>query len=187
MHHLFTRPTKILLSTIGLYYVAGAMLGPIYAIFVEEIGGDILDASYTFSVFAVAAGITAYISGKYTDKIKESELIISLGYFVVAIGFFSYIFVSEVWHIFIPQILIGLGGAILSPAFETMYASHLKRKVAGQGWGAWEVTFYFTNAIGAIIGGLTVTYFGFTPLFVIMGLLALSSSLYIFFLPRKVL
>ena len=53
--------------------LAGAMLGPIYALFVEEIGGNLLDASFAGGMFALAAGITTFISGKYSDKIKENE------------------------------------------------------------------------------------------------------------------
>lgn len=187
MEHIVTRPLKILLSTNGLYYMAGAMIGPIYALFVEEIGGDLLDASYAFSVFAIAAGITAYISGKYTDQIKENELIIAFGYFIISIGYFYYIFVGSVWQLFISQALIGLGGAVYSPAFDALYSLKLKKNNAGMAWGMWEIMYYFTTAAGALIGGFVVTYFGFTPLFIIMGSLALMSALYIFILPRNVL
>lgn len=187
MEHILTRPLKILLATNGMYYVAGAMLGPIYALFVEEIGGDLLDASYAFSIFAIVAGITAYFSGKYTDKIKENELIISLGYLIIGLGYFYYIFVDSVPQLFIAQALIGLGGAIYSPAFDAIYSLKLKKGHAGGAWGIWEVMYYFSTAAGALIGGFVVTYFGFTPLFIIMGLLAVSSAFYIWILPRKVL
>ena len=76
----FNRALRILLVTNGIILFAGAMMGPIYALFVEEIGGDLLDASLTVAIFALAAGITALISGRYADKIKENELIIVLGY-----------------------------------------------------------------------------------------------------------
>jgi len=36
---------KILLVTNGLILLSGAMIGPIYAIYVKKIGGDLLDAS----------------------------------------------------------------------------------------------------------------------------------------------
>jgi hypothetical protein len=41
---------KILLFSNALVLVSAAMLGPIYAIFVEKVGGDILDASFAFGV-----------------------------------------------------------------------------------------------------------------------------------------
>ena len=45
--------------------VAGAMLGPIYALFVKNIGGNLLDASCAAAVFFLTGGIVMLISGKY--------------------------------------------------------------------------------------------------------------------------
>ena len=63
---------RILLSTNAMILMAGAMLGPIYAIFVEDVGGDLLDASLAGGIFALVAGITTLLSGKYSDKIRNS-------------------------------------------------------------------------------------------------------------------
>ena len=73
---LFNRALQILLSTNAMILMAGAMLAPIYALFVEKVGGDLMDASIAGGIFALAAGLTTLISGKYSDKIKENELII---------------------------------------------------------------------------------------------------------------
>ncbi len=70
-HHLLNRPLRILLITNGLTLLAGGMLGPIYALFVEKVGGDLLDASLTGGMFSLAASLTTLIMGKYTDKVKE--------------------------------------------------------------------------------------------------------------------
>ena len=73
-YFLFNKALRILLMTDGLVLLATAMLGPIYALFVEKVGGSLLDASFAGGTFAVAAGITVLISGKITDKVKQKEL-----------------------------------------------------------------------------------------------------------------
>lgn len=183
----FNRALRILLSTNALILMAGAMLGPIYAIFVEKIGGDLLDASIAGAIFAFAAGCTTFISGKISDKIKENELIIVFGYSIMALGFFLYFWVDSIIFLFIVQVVIGLGEAIYSPAFDAVYSKHLDGQKSGSQWGAWESMNYFTTAIGAIIGGGLVTLFGFKAIFLIMAILSLSSALYIFQLKRSVL
>ena len=93
MNKFFNQALRLLLITNGLVLLAAAMLGPIYALFVEEIGGDLLEASLTGGIFALAAGITTLIAGRYTDKLKENNsLIVSLGYTVMGIGFFFFFF-----------------------------------------------------------------------------------------------
>ena len=57
MKNFFNKQIKTLLLTDGIIILACAMLGPIYALFVQEIGGDLLDAAYAFAVYAFVAGI----------------------------------------------------------------------------------------------------------------------------------
>lgn len=187
MKRLFNKPIRILLVTNGFILIAGAMLGPIYALFVEEIGGDLLDASYAFGVFALVAGLTTLISGKYADKLKENELIVVLGYGIMGMGFLGYTLVNSIWTLLVIQVIIGLGEAIYAPAFDSIYSKHLDGHKSGREWGAWEAINYFTTAFGAVVGGLLVTFFGFNVIFVAMGLFCFASAIYIFRLPRRIL
>ena len=187
MKRIFNKALRILLITNGLVLLAGAMLGPIYALFVERIGGDLLDASLTGGLFALAAGVTTLIAGKFVDKNKRNELIIVLGYFTMGLGFLLYIFVNSIWFLFGVQILIGFAEAFYSPAFDALYSKHITKKKAGREWGAWESMNYFSIAIGAVIGGLIVSNFGFNAIFIVMSVLCFISAGYIFYLRKRIL
>ncbi|MEK9209214.1 MAG: MFS transporter [Patescibacteria group bacterium] len=187
MKRIFNKAIRILLVTNGLILIAGAMLGPIYALFVEKIGGDLLDASLSFSVFMVTAGVVTLISGKFSDKLKESELVVVWGYIVMGVGFFSYTLVNSLWSLLLVQVLIGLGEAIYNPAFDALYSKHLDGHKAGREWGVWEAMNFLVAALGAIAGGFLATKFGFNAMFITMGLLCFASAIYIFRLPRRVL
>lgn len=182
-----SRGLRILLITNSLILLAGAMLGPIQAIFVGMVGGDLMEAGIASGIFSLVAGITVLLSGRFTDKLKEPELVIVTGYLIMAAGFISYLFVNSVILLFLAQIVIGFGDAIYNPAFDALYSKHLDSKKAGSQWGMWEATNYFTAAIGAIIGGIIAKNFGFTPVFISMATLCILSATYIYFLPRKVL
>ena len=184
---LFNRALRILLITNGLVLLAAAMLGPIYALFVENIGGSLLDASLTGGFFALAAGITTLIAGKFADKNKRAELIVAAGYTLMGIGFLLYIFVNSIWFLFCIQILIGFAEAVYSPAFDTLYSRHITIKKAGREWGAWESINYFSIAAGSITGGLIVTNLGFNALFGMMAGLCFISAIYIFHLHKRIL
>ena len=167
--------------------IAAAMLGPIYALFVEKVGGDLFDASLASGVFAFVAGVTTLISGKFSDKLKENEIVIAAGYATMGIGFLAYFWVESVGALFAVQAVIGLGEAIYSPAFDAVYSKHLNRARAGLQWGAWEAMNYFTAAIGAVVGGILVSRFGFSVLFLAMAGLCFFGAGYIFHLKRNIL
>lgn len=183
----FNKALRILLITNGLILVAGAMFGPIYALFVENIGGNLMDASLTGGIFALVAGITTLFAGKYADKIKEPKKIVALGYFLISIGFFLYLTVNSLYYLFALQILIGFGEAIYSPAFDKLFSRHLTKKKAGREWGTWESFHYFSLFIGAIVGGILATFLGFNALFIAMGIMAFVSAIYVLILPKRIL
>ena len=163
------------------------MLGPIYAFFVEEVGGDILDAGLTSFVFFLTAGITTLIAGKFTDKIKESELILVFGYTLTGIGFLLYLFADTIMLLFLVMVVTGFAQAIYAPAFDSLFSRHCNKKGAGMQWGVWEASNYFTVAIAAAVGGVVAFTLGFNTLFVIMACLSFFSAIFIYKLPRTVL
>ncbi len=181
------RALNILVLTNALILIAGAMMGPIYALFVEEIGGSLLDASLTGTVFALAAGITVLIVGRITDKIKQQRYVVIFGYLMMALGFFLYLFVDSIWFLFIIQIIIGFGEAIYSPAFDAIYSRHTTDHHEGSEWALWESMMYFTTAAGAFVGGLLAYRFGFDTIFVVMTALCLISAAYLALIPKKIL
>jgi MFS family permease len=184
---LFNRALRVLLITNGLVLLAGAMLGPIYALFVNKIGGDLLDASLTGSFFALAAGLTTLVAGRFADKNKREGLIVGLGYLIMGIGFLLYLFVNSIWFLFGVQVLIGFAEAFYSPAFDSLYSKHSTKTKLGREWGAWESINYFSIAVGGIIGGIIANSFGFNAIFIIMALLCFASSAYIFYIDKKAL
>ncbi len=199
MHHLFRFQRKgqkktrgnvalrILLITDGLVVFSGAMLGPIYALFVRDIGGDILDTGLAASVFMATAGIVVFLSGRYSDRLKETEMVVSFGYAVMATGFLAYTQVHTVVQLLLVQVVIGFGQALCSPAFDALYSKHVEPGKSGSQWGAWESVNYFALAFGALAGSAVASIFGFQALFIAMSCFAYVSALYIYFLPRRVL
>ena len=88
---LFNKALKVLLMTNGLILLAGAMIGPIYALFVERVGGDLMDASIAGGLFALSAGFVSLIFGRLSDKTKDTTWVVILGYLLIALGFFLYL------------------------------------------------------------------------------------------------
>ncbi len=167
--------------------LCAAMLGPIFAIFVEDKGGNLFDASVTFAVFATVAAVTSFITGKITDKIKEQEYVLLLGYFMIFFGYILLVFAKTTEEVILIQIILGFGDAVSLPAHDALYSHHVKKGHEGTAWGTWETMNYLVSAIGALIGGALVVTSGFDLLFFVMALLCFISIVAIAITPRTYL
>ena len=167
--------TKILLFSDTWATLALGMIGPIYAIFVQKIGGDILDASWAYFAFMITSGVVMYLIGKWEDKVKHKEKLVVGGYMLTSVGAFSYIFVDSQFTLVLTEVILGLGEALLIPAFDALYSDFLDKKEEASEWGAEESMIYAVTAIAALLGGYIASTFGFTTVFVVMFFISLVS------------
>ena len=188
MKRWLNRPLRILLINDTLVWIAASMIVPIYAVFVDDIGGDILDAGLAASIFALVAGVVVLIMGRLSDHIKRLSRVVAIGYLLNGTGFVLYIFVSNVWQLFAVQALIGLAQASVAPAFDALYTKNIgSPKKASSRWSMWEAGYYFAIAIGSALGAAIVKFASFDTLFVIMACLCYGSGLYVLSRPKRVL
>jgi MFS family permease len=129
------RSIKILLYGANVWYFAEGMLGPLFAIFTQKIGGDILDVSWAWATYLILAGLLYIVVGKITDVYDNKEKIMVIGYALNALFTFSYLFISAPWHLFITQAGLGLAAAMATPTWDALYAKHEDRKHGGFQWG----------------------------------------------------
>lgn len=161
------RLRKILLVADAFYILAGAFLGPIYALYVEEIGGDLLDASSSFALFMLTAGAVVFLLGLWEDKAKHRKKFVVAGYGIGVIGYLGFLFVNSPLALFMVQAVLGLSAALKDPAYDALFSDAGKKHLV-LAWGEWEATDYIALGIGALAGGFLAQYFGFKILLYFM-------------------
>ena len=167
------RQLKLYLTMFSFFVLGEAMLGPIYAIFVRNIGGNILEAGTAWSIFMLVSGIGIYIMGKIQDRIKKYKKFIIAGYCLISLGFLGYYFVSNVTQLFFIQVILGIGTVIVVPARDSFYTNYLDKKNMASEWAAWESLWFIVSGIAALLGAFITNRFGFKFLFLTMFLLSL--------------
>ncbi len=168
---------KILLYVSLIASFAIGLLGPIYAIFVEEIGGSILDAGIAYAIFSIFTGILIISFGSTKFFARNTRKIVVLGYFILALGNLGYLLVKSPIHLFIVQVVLGIAVGILEPAWDSIYAARLSEKQECKRWSLWSGSTYFLVGIAAIFGGFLASTFSFKILFLIMGALSVISAI----------
>jgi MFS family permease len=174
----------LLLADIGVTLAFG-LLGPIYAIFVGDIGGDLLDASWAYFAFMISSGVAIYLMGKFEDKLKHKEKMITIGYALSALGALGYYFVYNQASLIVVQVILGLGEAVLVPAYDAMYSKYLSKKEEASDWASYESMGYIAGAFAAVLGGYLAYNFGFKTLFLVMFVFSLFSVGFSLFMFKK--
>jgi len=158
----------ILLWSFFLINTSFGLLGPIYAIYVEKIGGDILTVGSSYAVFAIGTAIIIYLISKYEDSFSSKAKLLLVSRFIFLACAISYLFISNPMQLFILQLALGIATAIGNPAFDSLYQDNIEKGKSASQWGAWESSFYFSIGVSALSGSIIVQYFGFTTLFYVM-------------------
>lgn len=184
---MLNRSLKVLLVINLIFCFGSTLLGPLYAVFIKEIGGSILTIGWAFAVYMITVGAVAFLAGKLGDNIKEKEYLLGVGYLIRAVGFFLYIFVGNTLHLLLLQFFLGTGEAIANPAFKAIYSIHLTRDKESSQWGIWDMSYSIIVGLAAILGALIVNFFGFAALFYTMSGLSILSFIILMLQPRKLL
>lgn len=175
---------KTLITSSIFYNFAAGMLGPIYAIFVQEIGGSIIDASSAIAIYTAVIGVLILLFGRFEDKLDKKKVFIA-GRAINVVGIAGYIFVSSPVDLFIVQGILGIAIAMMNPTFEALYSRGLRKGHEAFEWSIWEGSINIMFAIAAITGGLVASIFGFKTLFVFMTIMAFVSFVVATFVTRR--
>src|SRR3989338_5535354 len=128
-------PGKILLWGSNLWQFGAGMLGPLFAIFAEDIGGDVLDISWVYAAYLIVTGVGIILVGKLADKIGDEYLMIA-GYALSALATFGYLFITTTTELLFVQILQGISLALMQPTCLALYVYFRGAgKDGGHFWG----------------------------------------------------
>lgn len=173
------RHLKILLLGSYVWYFGEGLLGPLYAVFAQKIGGDILDLTAAYSMFLIVTGVLSIFVGKLADKRPKGSLMSHLmiaGYGLNALATFGYIFVDNPTKLFVVQFVLGISTALATPTWEALFTLNTDKKKLGEQWGFSDGGPKIITGISIILGGLLITFSSFTVLFLLMGIIQLIAT-----------
>lgn len=169
---------RILLWGANIWYLGEGMLGPLFAVFTERVGGDILEISWAWATYLIVTGLLVIFVGKYIDGRFDPAKIMVAGYALNAVATFGYLLVSSPWHLFIVQAALGVANALATPTWDTLYARHGGRRHGTLIWGLAVGDASSITGIALLIGGFLVVEFSFSTLFITMGCIQTLAAIY---------
>lgn len=167
---------SVLLSNYGAVISMG-LFTPIFALFVVELGGGAFQVGAAAASYYFLAGVCMFSIRRWLDSPRMLPKIYCLGYVLGGLAALSFIFVSELWQLFLVQTLHALATACRVPAQRALYAEHEDKGKEGSEWSIMEGGDFMILGVAALAGGAVVATISFDIIFGLMALLQFGAAI----------
>lgn len=148
-----------------------AMLAPIFALFIEGYirGGNEQVAGVAVALFLITKSLFQIPVATMIDRIrgeKDDFVILVLFSLLMSLTPLLYLAISEPWHLYVVQVVLGFFTAMTFPSFMAIFTRHIDRAQEGTEWGVYFTLSDLVSAGLAAIGGYIAYTIGFHALIV---------------------
>ena len=165
--------------------LVGGVFGPFYILFVQQKGGGVENFGLALGFLLLTQSIVSYFAGKYSDISGRKPLLILQGY-LFSIVILSYLFIVQIWQLYLLQIINGLLGGIEVAVGSSFLADITETKNRGRMIGKYQAIVGITTAIAMMLSGYFVALTGIKTIFIIMAIAnVFSATLYIFIKEKR--
>ncbi len=171
------RPIRLLLIASSLWYFSEGLLGPLFAVFSEQIGGDVLDITAAWATYLIVSGIAYPLVGRVLNHSTWKFRMIAIGYALNTVFTFSYLLVSNTTELLLVQVGLGVAESISTPSWDAFFASKLRDTDDTFAWGIASGHTQFISGVAIAVGGLIAEFVSFRALFLVMGIISLMATI----------
>lgn len=181
------RTIKLLMLSDIFLLTGFGLIQPILAIFIKEnlIGGTIFAAGFATALFLIAKSVVQLPFSRYVDKHDKKIKWLVIGTLLIATVPFLYIFSTNIYHIYLAQIIHGIGSAFAYPTWFSLWVDNLDKKHEGFEWSIYSTLVGIGAALAAVLGSIIAEFVGFIYTFLLVGILSLVGCFILFGLEKK--
>lgn len=160
----------------SLIMMAGSMVFPFYVLLLRNVGNSFSQFGWAYGLFALTSALAYPLIGKVSDRFGDKKLLIIYSW-SMAVLMLCFPIATEVWHVYILQILMGLLGAMQKNAEKTSLARKVERQEAGYAIGKYHVWTSLGAAIAIILTGYLVDFLTIGTIFYVASILYMISGI----------
>lgn len=175
---LVNKVIRILVLGDIMFFSAFGLIGPIFAIFVTNqiSGATIATVGFAATINLLTRALLQMPVARYIDRHKGEKddfYFMVAGSTLISIVPFIYLFVETPIHLYMAQVVLGIGGALTNPGWFAIFTRHIDKGKEGTEWTLENVGIGLVSAGAAALGGIFAERFGFHNLFLTVGILSL--------------
>lgn len=177
---MVNKTLRALFITNGIFVLGANLLGPLYGLYVERIGGSVVQVSFAWAILMASTTLTYLCLTKFSKVINKPSTLLALGFLIRAFVWLSYSLNNNLAVFFALQLILGIGEAMGTLGFDVIFAEHLDKQRHVLDYAEWKLMENIILVAATLSGGFIVKLYGFTTLFVVMsGMAILSFAVFI--------
>ncbi len=181
LHFLKNRELNELYVSVALKSFAISMISIFLPIYLLKLNYSLTTVLIFFAILNISHALfiipAAKISSKYGFKHSISYSIPVLIIFYLALSTLEQFH----WPIYLLAVIFGINNALYWMGYHVDFSKFSNKKNRGKEIGKAKIVSLIFHVLGPIIGGLIITFIGFSALFVIVSILLLASVIPLFF------
>lgn len=170
---------KILLYAYATSTFSLGIVEPVYAFFVQKLGGGILETAWSIALFSIVTGIVTIGIYKTSWSHRYRKEFLVWGWFVWLISLLMYCCMTTVPLLFVSQVLGAFGSALSTAAFDAEYAEIADNQLTA--WALFEGYTSIASGVASLGAGIVVYHYGLQILMISMAAVAAISFVLIFY------
>jgi len=176
-----SRVIKTLIVSDFILQAGWGLIGPIFAIFITRNihGGNLAMVGFIAATYWIAKSIFQPFIAYFFD-LKKGEKddfkFLIVGMYVANLIPLGYLFVSQLWQVFLLEFVRGLAMACVIPSWSGIFTRHINKGWEAFSWSIESTGIGFAFGFAAAFGGIMATALGFKTVFVLVSTFGLIAS-----------
>lgn len=161
---------------------AAGLLGPIFALFVEDfiVGGNEAVAGLAAAIFLFTKSVLQIPIAHFIDRVrgeKDDFWLLFVCSILMSLIPLLYLIINTPLQLYFIQFLLGLFTAFTFPTYMAIFTRHIDKKKEGTEWGIYFTLTDLSAAAFAAIGGFLASSQGFPSLIIAISVLSILGTL----------
>lgn len=167
------------------------LVGPVFSVFViqQVAGATLVTVGIAAGIYWVLKSLVQLPVANYLDKTqgeRDDFLALILGLFISAFTAVSYNFITEIWHLYLVEIIHALAFALYVPAWSAIFSRHVDKDRVSFDWSLDSTVAGLAAGVSGFLGGAIANAWGYSWVFTLAGALSALSALVLIMSPDLV-
>lgn len=186
------RIIKFLVLSDFLFLGGWSLINPLFSVFVVDhvAGATLATAGFVSALYWLVKSVIQMPVANFLDRTegeKDEFYTLVFALMLAAITAFSFALVENVSQLYVVQFFHAIAMALYIPSWTTLFSHHLEKKHTAFDWSLDSTVIGVGAFLAAGVSGVLANAFGFSFVFLVVGILSLLSAFLLIAVPNLII